>query len=192
MDISVIKPGVFLHKDGHYFLYKGLAPDGRPRAVPMDKPPHGRTVYTLTDDGRIAGAQRLPSHVSAPVLTLTALSTAAALAALGLATAEGETAFLALLAAVAAVVLALAALLTHTSHLHPVDEWDVWEAQCQASWDAWHEQQRAVSAAADAARRASAHAEQWQRAVWGQQAAVNAALNPGGDVWRPFGQSPPM
>lgn len=187
-----IRPGCWLRDANNpslYVHYKGIAPDGTLRLLPLKRPPHGKTVHVL-DNGKVT-TERVPLELRASAKVLLGLLVAALIAAMILGSSE-EYSGGGLIALGVAALLGLGVFLAQEEGLYPTDYWDDLEAERQAAEEYWIEQQRRADDMARNAQRQAAQMHQWQSAQWAQLAAINAALNPGQDVWRPYGQSPPM
>ncbi|MFE6000373.1 hypothetical protein ACFQ6C_26490 [Streptomyces sp. NPDC056454] len=174
----------------HYF-YRGIAPDGTARLVPMTTPPHGKTVHAYDATTATWSTHRLPSKLQP--LTIAVLVLAALALVLIPLILSGQAPILTKVATPIAVgVLLLLAVLVQTAHLYPHDAISAAEAQ-QAIHAANVEAQH-VAADRHAAQQAknAQQAAQWAAATWAQTAQINQALHPGTDVYRPYGQSPPL
>ncbi|MGW1436938.1 hypothetical protein ACWD7M_17010 [Streptomyces griseus] len=174
----------------HYY-YRGPAPDGAARLARMTTPPHGKTVHVYDTAAGTWSVHRLPGKLQP--LTKAALL----LAALALITIpwilSGQDPILAKAATPIAVgILLILALLAQTAHLYPHDAISAAEAR-QAAHEAYVEYlHTAAERRAEQQAKSAQHAAQFAAATWGQVAQINQALHPGTDIYRPYGQSPPL
>ena len=190
--LNGIPPDSWLRVKDDYYHFKGHTPYGVPRVVKLTRRPYGRPCFRIDPVTETAvAAERVPGgmHPSTLILTVTAIGMSA-LIPLAMSHQDGLLTFL--VTTVTAGILFLSAFLCHYAPMKPQDAIEFAEGQAaidQAAADsAYHAWERALQNGADSARRQEA----WLWAVWGQQAAINQTLNPDGDVYRPFGQSPPL
>ncbi|MFF7198241.1 hypothetical protein ACFZAM_31595 [Streptomyces sp. NPDC008079] len=186
-DLSDIPPNSWVRTGGTYYHYKGYAPDGTPRLAKLSRRPYGRT-YTDLDTMTVHQA---PGGVHpSTALFLTATLIAAVTLPLAL---HGQSAPLIFAGtAVPSGAFLLTAVICHWAPMKPQDAIEFAEGQAaldQAAWESTlHAAERRVQHALDAQEEGM----RWQRATWAQQAAINAALHPDEDTYRPYGQSPPL
>lgn len=186
-----IVANVHVKMGGRYFYCRGAAPDGTPRLARLSKPPHGKTVYAYDDTTGEWTVERLPFRLQPGAIVFLVLA-GLALLLIPLALSGQDPILAKFFTPVAVGVLLLIAFLAQTAHLMPHDAISAAEAQ-QAAYEAYLESQRiGAERAAHQQARAMASMQQWQAATWGQLAQINAAMHPGQDTYRPYGQSPPL
>ncbi|MFH8483161.1 hypothetical protein [Streptomyces sp. NPDC018055] len=174
----------------HYY-YWGPAPDGTARLARMTTPPHGKTVHVYDTAAGTWSTHQLPPKIQ-PV-TIAALTIAALTLVLIPLLLSGQDPILAkVITPIAVGLLLVLAFLGQNAHLRPLDAIAAAEA-LQAAHEA--EVQAQYQAAERRAEQQARHAQQsaqWAAATWSQVAQINQALHPGGDIYRPYGQSPPL
>lgn len=184
-----VRPGSWVRIDQDYYHFKGWGPDGA-RLVRLSRRPYGKTAYVLNADGT-AKTEHVPGgvHASTAIFAIAAIAAGFLLPLLM----AGQASIMVRGATIVSVaILALISFMCHVFPMQPFDsiEQAYWQ---QASAEAYQEsQQLRAEEAVHQAQQAAYRAQQWQAATWAQTAAINASLNPGGDVYRPYGQSPPL
>ncbi|MEU6362219.1 hypothetical protein [Streptomyces albidoflavus] len=186
-----IVANVWVRIGDRYFYCRGADTKGQPRLIELAKPPYGKTVHTYDGATSTWASERLPFRLQPGAATFLAF---AALSALLIPLAlSGQDPILAKGATPIAVgVLLLAAYIAQTAHLTPHDEISAAEADQAATEAYWESQQHAAETAARRQAQNAAALQRWAAAQWAQQAQINAALHPGQDTYRPYGQSPPL
>lgn len=184
-----LRPNIWIKFQGRYWFFKGFAPNGSPRIRLLDYPPYGKTVY-LFDGRRLTGTEKIPFRMRWPAITLASLTLL--FAVLAILTRVGGGFLAPFVLTVLTLAFGLATYLTHTGAMQHNDDVDLAEAEAAR---AEMEPERNRLRQEDQARHAQAaamNAQQAQRAMWAQMAAIHHQLDPNVDIWRPYGQSPPM
>ncbi|MFD7835533.1 hypothetical protein [Streptomyces sp. NPDC059761] len=186
-----IAANIWLQVGNQYFYCRGATPVGTPRLVPLTAPPYGKTVYVYDNAKNTFTPSHLPFRLRQGAIFLLGLAAlAAVMVPLMLSGHDPIMAKAATPLAVAAFLLAAA--LAQYAPLTPHDAISAAEAQ-QATYDASVTSQQEAAEWSAARQAGQTHAlQQWAAAAWAQQAQINAALHPGQDAYRPYGQSPPL
>ncbi|MFI9393329.1 hypothetical protein ACIG53_20860 [Streptomyces bauhiniae] len=180
----------WLRVGGHYYC-RGWRPTGEPRVIAMTRPPYGKTVWVADPGGGPWASERLPFRLTDGAKFW--LGTAVVVAVLVPLMLSGHDPIMwHVLMPVAVGFCLLCAYFCQIGHLYPHDDISQAEAQeAAAQAYAESEQLRAKNAALQQAK-ALQNAQAWQAAIWAQVAQINQAQHPGQDIYRPYGQSPPL
>lgn len=187
--LRTVTPNSWVRIGETYYHFKGWAPDGSPRLVQLTRRPYGRRYYQL-DSGEPT-PRKAPSGAHPATVTL-AIVTVVMAVAIPVATMGGDPLIRTLIAAVVDTILVTATGLSHYAPMKPPDAIE------QAALDAAADQAAIDSrynAQAQAAQHQAALQDEglrWQAATWAQAAATDAALHPDHDIYRPYGQAPPL